>query len=872
MAIIKKTLQNLKPGKQYLLTVSTKDADLNNTLDPSTAIRFTVPTDQVEPTSLGNLQISVGYKTAMVSFNPADDLNLKNYEYKVYKESQVEQIGLHYEPISEDDYEIQGFSSSNVFTVNLQETSYIEQGTFVENVTDSTITTNFEQVKVYYFVKVRSITTSGVASSWTPLQKSGQIPFIPSAHIQELSASRITSGYVGSAQIILTGSDSVIKSASYKPEVGSLRATLVAGTTTVTLTQGTTALLYPGMFFFIPGLNATPPNTNPGRFGTSSQIQSITDSTHFTTTVNHSVSGLAEFTCYAKGWNITGDGRVNFGGIQGITFDGSQVRIGADAIIDPGASLPEANLFSVVSGAQSLVIGNTAGIIGLKISDTATGNISNNYWYVNGSFKVGNATKNISFNADTGAFNISGDVTIGSTTASTVVGNAATGAGDPATRINAGTTTITGGKIRTGTIESTGFSWNNSDTYSATGTKIDLDNGQIVSKNFRIDGSGNASFNGNITATGGTITGQLLAGGVQIGNNLNGAANYNGINISNRKGTWTNAWLERSDGTVYFRATSDKSYIYMDESNGTISLGNGAFSVDNDGNLTAQKGTFKGALDGASGSVTTGFVIGASCSIGDKLRINEPQSNDNAVVKIRGYGVTSGSQALVIEDSTTANTFVVRDNGAVEVKTSLTVGGTAVSLSGHAHATLYAPITHNHSYLPTTGGTIGGSLTISGSLTVEDNFRLNQVASGTGISQTTQGTVAVLCLTSTTGLPNADSFVYWKSGTGSSIRFKENIEPIADTVVNLQNFWNLQPVLFEYNTNYGGNIKEQRPYGFRKHYGFIAEEVEELAPYLVSYGDDSLTDDVKYNSVFTVLYSEVKKMRQWLIDNHDYPG
>jgi hypothetical protein len=302
-------------------------------------------------------------------------------------------------------------------------------------------------------------------------------------------------------------------------------------------------------------------------------------------------------------------------------------------------------------------------------------------------------------------------------------------------------------------------------------------------------------------------------------------------------------------------------------------LGNGAFYVDNEGNLTAQKGSFKGALDGASGSVTTGFSIGASCSIGDKLRINEPQSNANAVVKIRGYGTSSGTQALVVEDSNLQNTFIVRDNGAVEVMTSLTVGGTNVSLSGHTHSYAatththnYAATTHTHSYLPTSGGTVTGSLTVDG------NVLVNQVASGTGISQTTQGTVAVLCLTSTTGLPNADSYVYWKSGTGSSIRFKENIEPIADTVVNLQNFWNLKPVLFEYNTNYGGNIKEQRPYGFRKHYGFIAEEVEELAPYLVSYGDDSLTDDVKYNSVFTVLYSEVKKMRQWLIDNHNYPG
>jgi hypothetical protein len=144
------------------------------------------------------------------------------------------------------------------------------------------------------------------------------------------------------------------------------------------------------------------------------------------------------------------------------------------------------------------------------------------------------------------------------------------------------------------------------------------------------------------------------------------------------------------------------------------------------------------------------------------------------------------------------------------------------------------------------------------------------VASGTGVSQTTAGTVGVLCFSSTATANQ--KFVYWKSGTGSSIRFKENIEPIEASVSNLENFWNLKPVIFEYNEEYGGSIKHERPYGFRKHFGFIAEEVEKLTPYLVSYDDESLVDDVKYDSLFTVLYSEVKKMRQWLMENHNYPG
>ena len=114
--------------------------------------------------------------------------------------------------------------------------------------------------------------------------------------------------------------------------------------------------------------------------------------------------------------------------------------------------------------------------------------------------------------AATNSLVIDGTVSIGGTTASTVVGNAATGAGDPATRINAANTTITGNKIRTGSIDSNNFSWpNTATTYSSAGTRIDLDGGQIISKSFRIDGSGNASFAGSISS-GSTVSGSTISG------------------------------------------------------------------------------------------------------------------------------------------------------------------------------------------------------------------------------------------------------------------------------------------------------------------------------------------------------------------------
>ena len=63
--------------------------------------------------------------------------------------------------------------------------------------------------------------------------------------------------------------------------------------------------------------------------------------------------------------------------------------------------------------------------------------------------------------------------------------------------------------------------------------------GWISSKNFYIDSSGNAAFKGNITATGGSFTGDVSAGAVTInGSGITfGGVNINGTGISMSPGT-----------------------------------------------------------------------------------------------------------------------------------------------------------------------------------------------------------------------------------------------------------------------------------------------------------------------------------------------
>ena len=81
--------------------------------------------------------------------------------------------------------------------------------------------------------------------------------------------------------------------------------------------------------------------------------------------------------------------------------------------------------------------------------------------------------------------------------------------GGAAADVNSNVTTISGGKIRTGIIESQGFSYTSGD-FSTAGTQINLDNGLIRSKNFLIDSSGNAKFQGTVTAEAGNIAGWAL--------------------------------------------------------------------------------------------------------------------------------------------------------------------------------------------------------------------------------------------------------------------------------------------------------------------------------------------------------------------------
>jgi len=210
MATIKKTIQNLKPGKQYLLTVKPKDVELNVLLDPASAIRFTVSDDLTQPAELGDLTIVGNYKSIMISFNPSNESDLKGYNYQVYLPETIAQSGSTYTIISGSTPYLSGFSSSNVIAVD------VPQNTEVANqVNANTGVTTVVTTPKLYFARVQSIDTTGNTSAWTPIVASTATTLIDSAHIENLTASKIIAGTIGAHTITMAGATSIIRSSTF---------------------------------------------------------------------------------------------------------------------------------------------------------------------------------------------------------------------------------------------------------------------------------------------------------------------------------------------------------------------------------------------------------------------------------------------------------------------------------------------------------------------------------------------------------------------------------------------------------------------------------------------------------------------------------
>jgi hypothetical protein len=276
-----------------------------------------------------------------------------------------------------------------------------------------------------------------------------------------------------------------------------------------------------------------------------------------------------------QGWGITAGGNAIFtnvavrgdfeaqtldvGGSTGITYDGTNVTIGASVIINApvtfngSGSFVTFNDLSASYALQSFVdtINDrlSASIDGLNLdvnslsssisflynagfvtdsdlitasattingNNITTGLINANLVNINSGpltasagFKI-NSLGLFAYNSSgTQTFKIdsnTGVVTIGAVTADQLATDSDLDGkidnGDAAADIITYQTTITGGNISTGSIKSGGYSGpGTGSAFSTAGMLINLDDGGIASKNFRLDPQGNAFFKGTITGS-----------------------------------------------------------------------------------------------------------------------------------------------------------------------------------------------------------------------------------------------------------------------------------------------------------------------------------------------------------------------------------
>ena len=334
----------------------------------------------------------------------------------------------------------------------------------------------------------------------------------------------------------------------------------------------------------------------------------------------------------------------------------------------------------------------------------------------------------------------------------------------------------------------------------------------------------------------------------------------------------TNTKIAFNDSSAYWLATSTNWGIYWNTSNNTlgfhgsgtergyIDLDNGNLQMDGTGTFGTRvtATSFTGSLQGTATSAVQATTAGTANSATSASHAEFADATGNAATADyatdAGNALTAGSATSAshaefadVAGSATSATNATNFNVAADNTTNAThyitfTGGA----TGNQRPNSDTSLTYNPSTNVLTTGTFSGNLSGNATSANTASWATNLV-NIPGLAQVLSSDngagglniIEVGDLTAT-GTIEAGSFV-----ETSARRFKENIVPISHALELVDQ---IQGVTFN-------RIGEER-----REYGFIADEVQTVAPELVSYDDTGQVHGVHYARTVAVLTEAVKEL------------
>jgi hypothetical protein len=496
----------------------------------------------------------------MFVFDNSEDLDIATYEYRLYTEDQVEA-----DPSNPGYYRLDGNVSINSGTITPYRQGFNLANVFTVSVENSTTTSTTSTTSaVSYYGAIRGIDTSTNAGPWTLIKKtSTDTPLIDEEFIGSLTAAKITTGTIGAAEITLNGANSIIKSSNYSAGLLGWKITGLGDAEFNELTVRT-ALDIGG-----------------------------SDASSFHVDIDGNL-WLGASTYGSAPFRISNTGNVDVGGTDASSFhidNAGNIWAGA------GTFNTSTNPFSVTAAgalrASSVTItGGTVGGVNTSANTLFLG--TGTYSNINTPFFVGLHSGVNKFSLGTGL------------------------------TWDGATLTINGGGTFTGTLQVGDVEIGNdvgpgAGHYGISLSTTDFNNIFLRRSDgvyfFRVGNGGSNSLTwdsssgvlnvtGTINAAGGTITGYLTSGGVDIGVLRPDSGYYKGINLSPNNATqFQSCFLRGNGGEVYLRADNGSQWIKFE--NGTVQIKAAGFEV------TGSSAAFSGTVTAAAGTIG-GYTIGAT--------------------------------------------------------------------------------------------------------------------------------------------------------------------------------------------------------------------------------------------------------------------